>query len=97
MNRNTGINAGQIIGTMNARQVIGLDIAKHAPQMHTVNMGTGAVVRTIGYLNIAVHLKKCWDPQMGKALLAQLDGDAHQQEISAIVRAAVREHRALID
>jgi hypothetical protein len=29
MNRNTGMNAGQIIGTMNGQQVIGLDIAKH--------------------------------------------------------------------
>ena len=28
MNRNTGMNAGQIIGTMNGQQVVGLDIAK---------------------------------------------------------------------
>lgn len=44
MNRNTGMNAGQIIGTMNGLQVIGLDIAKHVFQMHTVDMGTGEIV-----------------------------------------------------
>jgi hypothetical protein len=44
MNRNTGMNAGQIIGTMNGQQVIGLDIAKHVFQMHSVNMGTGEIV-----------------------------------------------------
>ena len=44
MNRNTGMNAGQIIGTMNGQQVIGLDIAKHVFQMHTVDMGTGEIV-----------------------------------------------------
>jgi hypothetical protein len=26
MNRNTGMNAGQIIGTMNGRQVVGLNL-----------------------------------------------------------------------
>ncbi len=46
---------------------------------------------------IAMHLKKYWDPRMRKAFLAQLDGGAQQQEISTIVREAVREHRALID
>ncbi len=46
MNRNTGkgMNAGQIIGTMNGQQVVGLDIAKQVFQMHTVNMGTGEIV-----------------------------------------------------
>lgn len=44
MKRNTGMNAGQIIGTMNGQQVLGLDIAKHVFQMHTVNMGTGEIV-----------------------------------------------------
>lgn len=44
MNRNTGMNAGQIIGTMNGQQVVGLDIAKHVFQMHTVDMGTGEIV-----------------------------------------------------
>ncbi len=29
MNRNTGMSAGQVIGTVNGQQVIGLDIAKH--------------------------------------------------------------------
>lgn len=44
MNRSTGIHAGQIIGTMGGRQVVGLDIAKHVFQMHTVDMGTGEIV-----------------------------------------------------
>ena len=44
MNRNTGMNAGQIIGTMNGRQVVGLDIAKHVFQLHTVDMGTGEII-----------------------------------------------------
>lgn len=43
MNRTSGMNAGQIIGTMNGQQVIGLDIAKHVFQMHSVNMGTGEI------------------------------------------------------
>jgi len=44
MNGNTGMNAGQIIGTMNGLQVIGLDIAKHVFQLHSVDMGTGEIV-----------------------------------------------------
>jgi transposase len=44
MNRNTGMNAGQIIGIMNGLQVIGLDIAKHVFQLHRVDMGTGEIV-----------------------------------------------------
>lgn len=44
MNRNTGMNAGQIIGTMAGLQVIGLDIAKHVFQLHTVDMSTGEIV-----------------------------------------------------
>ena len=44
MNRNTGMNAGQIIGTLNGQQVVGLDIAKHVFQLHTVDMGTGEIV-----------------------------------------------------
>lgn len=44
MNRNTGRNAGQVIGTMNGLQVIGLDIAKQVFQMHTVEMNTGEIV-----------------------------------------------------
>jgi transposase len=43
MNRNAGMNAGQIIGTMNGLQVFGLDIAKHVFQLHTVDMGTGEI------------------------------------------------------
>lgn len=46
MNRNTGMNAGQMIGTMNGQQVVGLDIAKHVFQLHTVDMGTGEIINT---------------------------------------------------
>ena len=56
MNRNTGMNAGQIIGTMNGQQVIGLDIAKHVFQMHSVNMGTGEIVNVqIKRAKVAEH------------------------------------------
>ena len=44
MNRNTGTNAGQVNGTMNGQQVVGLDIAKLVFQTHTVNMATGEVI-----------------------------------------------------
>lgn len=44
MNRNTGMNAGQVIGTMNGLQVVGLDIAKQVFQMHTVDMNTGEII-----------------------------------------------------
>ena len=44
MNRNTGMNAGQIIGTMGGKQVIGLDIAKHVFQLHSVDMSTGEIM-----------------------------------------------------
>ena len=44
MNRNTGMSAGQIIGTMSGLQVVGLDIAQHVFQLHTVDMGTGEIV-----------------------------------------------------
>ena len=44
MNRNTGMNAGQIVGTMNGYQVVGLDIAKQVFQLHTVDMGTGEII-----------------------------------------------------
>jgi len=44
MNRNTGMNAGQIIGTMNGLQVNGLDIAKQVFQLHSVDMGTGEII-----------------------------------------------------
>ena len=44
MNRNTGMSAGQIIGTMGGLQVVGLDIAKHVFQLHTVDMCTGEII-----------------------------------------------------
>lgn len=37
------MNAGQVIGTMNGQQVVGLDTAKSVFQMHTVNMITGVL------------------------------------------------------
>lgn len=44
MNRNAGMNAGQIIGMINGQQVMGLDIAKSVFQLHTVDMNTGEIV-----------------------------------------------------
>lgn len=44
MNRNAGMSAGQIIGTMNGQQVVGLDIAKNVFQMHTVDMGSSEII-----------------------------------------------------
>ena len=39
-----GMHAGQIVGTMNGLNVVGLDIAKSVFQMHTVQMGTGVIL-----------------------------------------------------
>jgi transposase len=44
MNRKTGIGAGQIIGMIDGRQVVGLDIAKSVFQLHTVDMDSGEIV-----------------------------------------------------
>lgn len=44
MNRKSGMNAGQVIGTMNGRQVLGLDIAKSVFQLYTVDMSTGEII-----------------------------------------------------
>ena len=44
MNRTAGMNAGQILGTVDGMQVIGLDIAKSVFQLHTVDMITGEIV-----------------------------------------------------
>jgi len=44
MNRNTGMQAGQIIGTLNGQQVVGLDIAKNVFQLHSVDMSTGEII-----------------------------------------------------
>jgi transposase len=44
MNRTAGMSAGQIIGTVNGQQVIGLDIAKSVFQLHTVDMGSGEII-----------------------------------------------------
>jgi hypothetical protein len=44
MNRESGMNAGQVIGTVAGQQVFGLDIAKSVFQVHTVDMGSGEIV-----------------------------------------------------
>lgn len=44
MNRNPGMNAGQLIGTVSGLQVVGLDIAKAVFQEHTVDMCTGEII-----------------------------------------------------
>ena len=46
MNRIAGMNAGQIIGTIEGRQVVGLDIAKSVFQLHTVDMNSGEIINT---------------------------------------------------
>ena len=52
MNRNTGMCVGQVIGTMNGLQVVGLDIAKKVYQLHTVDMGTGEII------NVQIKISK---------------------------------------
>ncbi|MEQ5802726.1 IS110 family transposase [Halomonas sp. H10-9-1] len=44
MNRNAVQGAGQIIGLIDGRQVVGLDIAKNVFQLHSVDMRTGEIV-----------------------------------------------------
>jgi transposase len=44
MNRKSGMSAGQVIGTVEGQQVVGLDIAKSVFQLHTVDMGSGEIV-----------------------------------------------------
>jgi formate dehydrogenase subunit delta len=45
--------------------------------------------------DIVQHLKNFWDPSMRRAFLALLDGPEGAQ-VSAIVRQAVQQHRALL-
>lgn len=44
----------------------------------------------------ATHLKKFWDPRMRREFLQLVDGESVQPTISDMVRAAIREHRALL-
>ena len=44
LSRTGGMHAGQIVGTMNGLNVVGLDIAKNVFQMHTVQMDTGVIL-----------------------------------------------------
>ncbi len=83
MNRNTGMNAGQIIGTMNGKQVIGLDIAKHVFQLHTVDMATGEIS------NVQIKRAKVLEHFVNKppCLIAiEACGGAHQwaRELTAL-------------
>ena len=43
MNVNTAMRAGQISGTLNGQQVVGLDISRCVFQMYTVQMCTGEI------------------------------------------------------
>ena len=45
MNRNATQSAGQIIGLIDGRQVIGMDIAKNVFQLHSVDMSTGEIIK----------------------------------------------------
>jgi len=42
--------------------------------------------------DIAIHIKKFWDPRMRRAMLAMVDSGEH--ELSPLVLAAINEHRA---
>jgi len=44
MNRTAGVSAGQVIGTIDGQQAVGLDIAKSVFQLHTVDMTTGEII-----------------------------------------------------
>ncbi len=44
MNHSVSAKAGQLIGTLQGRQVVGLDIAKDIFQIHTVQMHSGEIV-----------------------------------------------------
>lgn len=83
MNRNTGMNAGQIIGAMNGQQVVGLDIAKHVFQLHTVDMGTGEII------NVQIKRAKVLEHFANKApclIAMEACGGAHHwaRELTAL-------------
>ena len=83
MNRNTGMNAGQIIGTMNGQQVVGLDIAKHVFQLHSVDMATGEIV------NVQIKRAKVLEHFANKApclIAMEACGGAHHwaRELTAL-------------
>lgn len=44
MIRTASMSAGQILGTVDGQQVVGLDIAKSVFQSHTVDMSTGEII-----------------------------------------------------
>lgn len=49
-----------------------------------------------GRRDLATHIRKFWDPRMRRAFLEQIDQDGGQ-DLSAIVRQAVQEHRAMLE
>jgi formate dehydrogenase subunit delta len=51
--------------------------------------------RTEALQELAMHLKKFWDPRMRKALLELIEGNGGEG-ISDVVRRAALEHRALL-
>jgi len=46
MNRSASHMAGQIVGMIDGQQVVGLDIAKHVFQLHTLELQTGEIINT---------------------------------------------------
>lgn len=83
MNGNTAMRAGQIIGTLNGQQVIGLDIAKTVFQMYSVDMCTGEIINV--QIKRAVALKHFANHR--RCLIAiEACGGAHHwaRELSAL-------------
>ena len=83
MNRSTAMSAGQIIGTLNGQQVVGLDIAKSVFQMHTVDMSTGEII------NVQVKRGKVLEHFANKSeclIAIEACGGAHHwaRELSAL-------------
>ena len=80
MNRNTGMNAGQIIGTMNGQQVVGLDIAKKVFQLHTVGCS-----HTVLYV-IGMRTKEMFDNALGSNFAGMLMSDGYMAYRSTLNR-----------
>ena len=83
MNRSTGMSAGQIIGTMNGLQVVGLDIAKHVFQLDSVDMGTGEI---INIQSKRTHVRKHFVNKPPCLIAVEACGGAHHwaRELSAL-------------
>lgn len=60
MNRNAAQGAGQIIGLIDGRQVVGLDIAKNVFQLHSVEMSTGEIINVqLKRAKVLEHFANC--------------------------------------